>query len=141
MTELIDRLELDFDDIPVCRACLCFVMSALESGDPREIQRTTAEFAPIRWDEGLALPVKLALKRARQRRIAGAGDAIAAIERTGPRTPIVRAIVQRLAADLADRAQGDLRKLGFEPWPPRSERTDGRGDSAGARCSPGPRSL
>jgi hypothetical protein len=115
---LLENLELDIDDIPICRACLSFVVSALEGGDPDTIERTTSEFAPILWREGLAQPVELALERARRRGITGADDAIGTVERNGPRAPIVRAIVQRLAADLAERARGDLRKLGFEPWPP-----------------------
>ncbi len=117
---LVQQLELDVDDIAICKACLSFVSAALEEGDPRTIERTTSEFAPILWDEGLAQPVQLALKRAGRRGVPGADAAIAAVERDGPRAPIVRAIVQRLAAELAARAQGDVRQLGFEPWPPES---------------------
>ena len=117
-SSLVERLDLDVDDIPICLACLSFVSSALESGHPREIDRTVAEFAPILWEEGLAQPVLLALQRTKRQGMAGAAAALAEVERRGPRAPIVALIILRLAAQLSERATGDLRRLGFELWPP-----------------------
>jgi len=115
---LVERLHLDVEYIPICLACLSFVSSALESGHPREIDRAVAEFAPILWEEGLAQPVLLALQRTKRQGMAGAAAALAEVERRGPRAPIVALIILRLAAQLSERAAGDLRRLGFELWPP-----------------------
>ena len=117
-SSLVERLDLDVDNIPICLACLSFVSSALESGHPREIDRTVAEFAPILWEEGLAQPVLLALQRTKRQGMAGAAAALAEVERRGPRAPIVALIVLRLAAQLSERAAADLSRLCFEPWPP-----------------------
>jgi hypothetical protein len=46
--------------------------------------------------------------------------AIAAVAESGPRSQVVRAIVRRLAADLSAHAKGDLFRMGWQPWPPRS---------------------
>jgi hypothetical protein len=110
--ELAARLDLDVDDIAICHACLSFVSFALDSGDEREVTRWTRKIAPDLWAEGLEQPVRLALKRA------GAYDALAEVDRNGPYSRVVRAIVRRLAADLSERAKGDLLKMGFQPWPP-----------------------
>ena len=72
--------------------------------------------APDLWAEGLAQPVRLALERARKRGVANAEEAIVAVDKSGHRSPVVRAIVRRLA--LSARAQGDLFRMGWQPWPP-----------------------
>jgi hypothetical protein len=115
---LAAALDLDVDDIAICHACLSFVTLALDSGDDRKVASSITRFAPDLWAEGLALPVRLALERARKRGVANAEEAIAAVERRGPRSQVVRVIIRRLAADLSARAQGDLLRMGFEPWPP-----------------------
>jgi hypothetical protein len=74
------------------------------------------------WAEGLAQPVRLALERARKRGVANAEQAIVTVDKSGPRSPVVRAIVRRLAAELSARAQGDLFRMGWQPWPPESLR-------------------
>jgi hypothetical protein len=114
--ELAAALDLDVDDVAICHACLSFVAFAIDSGDEREIKRWTARITPDLWEEGLAIPVRLALERARKRRVANAAVAIADVERLGPRSSVARAIVRRLAADLSARARGDLLGMGFEPW-------------------------
>jgi hypothetical protein len=106
------ELDIDVDDIGICHACLSFVSFAIDDGDEREIRLWTNRITPDLWDEGLALPVKMALKRA------GATDALADVERNGARSSVAKAIVRRLAADLSRRAKGDLLKMGFQPWPP-----------------------
>ncbi len=115
---LAAALELDVDDIAICHACLGFVSFALDSGDDHEVACSITRIAPDLWAEGLALPVRLALERAFERGVANAEEAIAAVERQGPRSQVARAIVRRLAADLSARAQGDLVRMGWEPWPP-----------------------
>ena len=115
---LAAALELDVDDVAICHACLSFVSFALDSGDDHEVACSITRIAPDLWAEGLALPVRLALERACERGVANAEEAIAAVERQGPRSQVARAIVRRLAADLSARAQGDLVRMGWEPWPP-----------------------
>jgi hypothetical protein len=116
---LAAELALDVDDIAICHACLSFVSFAIDSGNDHKVASSITRLAPDLWAEGLALPVRLALERARKRGVANAGEAIASVDRNGPRSRVVRAIVRRLAADLSARAQGDLLRMGFEPWPPK----------------------
>jgi hypothetical protein len=98
-------LELDLDDIGICHACLSFVSFAIDSGDERKVAGSITRIAPDLWAEGLAQPVRIALRRARERGVANAEDAIAEVDKSGPRSPVVRAIVRCLAADLWARAR------------------------------------
>src|SRR5690242_11719791 len=98
--DLVDALELDVHATGICLACLCFVSSALDGGDEADIRRTTASMTADLWHDGLALPLRASLERARRRGVANAVAAIADVERRGHRSPVVRAAVRRLAADL-----------------------------------------
>jgi hypothetical protein len=104
------ELEIDVHDIGVCLACLSFVSFAIDGGDAREIKLWTNRMTRDLWAEGLEQPAKLALKRA------GKYEALADLERNGAHSHIARAIVVRLAAQLAERAKGDPLKMGFQPW-------------------------
>ena len=117
---LAAALELDVDDIGICHACLSFVSLAIDSGDERKVAGSITRMAPDLWAEGLEQPVRLALRRARERGVANAAEAIAMVDRAGARSQVARAIVRRLAVDLSARAQGDLFRMGWQPWPPRS---------------------
>jgi hypothetical protein len=117
---LVSQLDLDLDDIGICLACLSFVSMAIDRGDEREIRGEANRMTPDLWAEGLALPARLALERARKRGVPGADAALADIETLGGRSTVAKAIVCRLAADLSARAKGDPLKMGFEPWPPAS---------------------
>jgi hypothetical protein len=117
---LAGELELDVDDLAICHACLSFVSFAIDAGDERKVAGSITRMAPDLWAEGLPRPVRLALERARTLGVANAEEAIAAVAESGPRSQVVRAIVRRLAADLSARAQGDLFRMGWQPWPPRS---------------------
>jgi hypothetical protein len=92
---------------------------AIDGGDEAKIKRETRRIPPDLWEEGLAQPVRLALGRARERRVARADEALADVVARGARSVVVQAIVRRLGAQLAERAQGDLLRMGFKPWPPR----------------------
>jgi hypothetical protein len=116
---LAAALELDVDDIAICHACLSFVSFALDSGNEHKVVGSITSMAPDLWAEGLEQPVRLALERARKRGIANADEAIVTVDKAGPRSPVVRAIVRKLAADLSARAKGDLFRMGWQPWPPR----------------------
>jgi hypothetical protein len=111
--ELALELDLDVDELGICHACLSFVSFPLAEGDEAEVKRAIREFAPILWEEGLALPVRAALDRARKRGVSGAEEAIREVEHLGPTGHVVDAIVRRLAADLHRRTQGDLERMGF----------------------------
>jgi hypothetical protein len=115
---LAAELDLDVDDIAICHACLSFVSFAIDSGDEREVHSWARRIAPDLWAEGLAEPVGMALRRARNRDVPKVGEAIRSVEEKGPRSPVVHAIVRRLAAHLSARAQGDLLRMGFQAWPP-----------------------
>lgn len=112
-------LELDLDDLGICHACLSTVSFAIDSGNEHKVAGAITRVAPDLWAEWLALPVQSALERARERGVANAGEAIAAMGRQGSRSRVARAIVRRLAADLSARAKGDPLRMGWEPWPPR----------------------
>ena len=115
---IASELDLDLDDIGICLACLSFVSMAIDHGDEREIRGELIRMTPDLWAEGLALPARLALQRARKQGVAGAEAALADIETRGGRSLVAQAIVYRLAADLSARAKGDPLKMGFQPWPP-----------------------
>jgi hypothetical protein len=112
-------LELDVDDLGICHACLSLVSFAIDSGDDHKVACSIGQIAPDLWAEGLAQPVRMALRRAQERGVANAEEAIVAVDKSGPRSQVARAIVRRLAADLSARAQGDLFRMGWQPWPPR----------------------
>jgi len=116
---LAAALELDVDDLAICHACLSFVSLAIDSGVENQVAGSITRMAPDLWAEGLAQPVRLALRRALEHGVANADEAIAAVEKSGPRSQVARAIVRRLAADLSARAQGDLFRMGWQPWLPR----------------------
>jgi hypothetical protein len=116
---LAAELELDVDDLAICHACLSFVSFAIDAGDERKVAGSITRTAPDLWAEGLAQPVRTALRRARERGVVNAEEAIASVEKSGPRSQVTRAIVRRLAADLSARARGDLFRMGWQPWPPR----------------------
>jgi hypothetical protein len=128
--ELAAELDLDVDDIAICHACLSFVAFAVDGGDERDIRRETNRMTPQLWAEGLALPARLALERARERNVRNADRAIADVAERGPRSPVAKAIVRRLGADLMERSKGNLLKMGFEPWPPAELRGGGAIDDA-----------
>jgi hypothetical protein len=115
---LAAELDLDVDDLAICHACLSFVSFAIDSGDDREVTSWTMRIAPDLWAEGLEQPVRMALRRADERGVCNADAAVRAIEDKGPRTEVVYAIVRRLAGELSVRAERNLLKMGWQPWPP-----------------------
>jgi len=117
-TLLAARLDLDLDDTPICLACLSFVSLPLGAGKLREARSGARQMSFDIWAEGLEQPALLALRRARDEGIADAEAGLADVDERGGRSLMVQAIVWHLAGDLAARAQGDLLKMGFKPWPP-----------------------
>ena len=58
--------------------------------------------APDLWADGLELTVMLALETARRDGVPGAVEAIEDVERRGPRSAVVLAIVWRLAEQMVE---------------------------------------
>jgi hypothetical protein len=110
---LAAALDLDVYEVGICHACLSFVSFPLDAGEEREVAGAVRAFAPILWEEGLALPLQAALERARRRGVAGAAAAIADVERRGCRAPIVSAVIRTLAADLTRRTREALEREGL----------------------------
>jgi hypothetical protein len=115
---LAGQLDLDVDDIGICHACLSFVSMAIDAGNPHKVRGAVQSMTPHLWDEGLALPARMALARARERGVVNAGEGLRDVEANGARSRTARAIVRRLGGDLSAKAKGDLLKMGFQPWPP-----------------------
>jgi len=109
--EVAARFDLDLDDLAICLACLSFVAFAIDDGDEQEIRRTTARMTPDIWTEGLALPARLALERARALGAPGADGALREAELFGGESAIARAIVRRLGAELSARVAESSRRL------------------------------
>jgi hypothetical protein len=106
--KVAEALDLDVYRAGICLACLSFVSFPLDDGDEKEARRSTLQFTPILWEEGLELPARLALEQARRRGVKDAELAIADLERAGPKTTIARAIVRRLALQLVTRTHAEM---------------------------------
>jgi hypothetical protein len=96
---LADRLDLSLDRI--CLACLSFVSSAINSGDPADVQRWVRRMTPELWSDGLDADAVEWLMQAEARGEADATEALADLERSGGRSAVARAIVFRLGDLLA----------------------------------------
>lgn len=117
--ELAEQLDLDVHDVPICLACLSFVSMAIRSGDQRKIRREVSRMTPDLWAEGLEQPLRLALKRAVERRVPLAREVLSDLDGRRGRSTVAKAAVRRLGQQLDDHARGDFLKIGFEPRPPR----------------------
>jgi hypothetical protein len=100
-------IDLELDEVDICLACLSFVSFPLREGDDREVRRALASVTPHLWEEGLALPAVAALERARRAGVPYADAALADITTRGSRSPVVREIVFRLAAELRRASSGE----------------------------------
>ena len=123
--QLVAALDLDVFEIGICLPCLSFVSFPLDDGDEREVSRSIRQFAPILWEEGLALPLQSALERARRDGVDGAEAAIVDVGRNGPRAPIVSAVIRALAAELSRRTREQLELEGLLRPPAPVLRLDG----------------
>jgi hypothetical protein len=103
---LVDQLELDVMTSGICLACLTFVAFPLHAGDERQARREARKLTPDLWHEGLELAVLVALETGKCDGVSGATEAIEDVRRQGPRSPVVAAIVWRLAEQLVDDMNG-----------------------------------
>jgi hypothetical protein len=102
------RLDLTLNGLRICYACLGIVAAELDAGDERAVRRELRRMSPDLWAEGLALPARAALERARRRGDPDAAAAIDEVERLGGRSRVVQAIVRRLAEELSERVHREL---------------------------------
>jgi hypothetical protein len=115
---LAAELGLDVHDLPICLACLSVVTMAIDEGEGRAIAAAVRRMTPDLWAEGLEQPVRTALRRARDREVAGAEAALLDVNARGARSAVAKATVRVLAEQQSERAGGDLLKMGWRPWPP-----------------------
>ena len=94
---LASVLEVDYRTVPICLACLTFVSFPLDLGDEEKAGREAVALGPHFWEDGLADAVWASLEQACERRVDRAAEAIRELERLGPRSELVAAIVLRLA--------------------------------------------
>lgn len=97
----VEQLDVGLDD--VCLACLSFVTSAIHDCDPAEVRRWVSRMAPSLWDDGLDEQILARVREASARETPGAAEALADVEQNGARSVVTRAVVLRLANELADR--------------------------------------
>jgi hypothetical protein len=105
---LATMLDLDLD-AGICLACLSFVSSALDGGDPGEIARQIRRMTPALWEDGLAEPALAAVRRACELGVRDAEDALADLELRRGGSSVAHAIVRRLAEELCRRARTEMR--------------------------------
>jgi hypothetical protein len=100
--ELALLLDVDLHSRGVCPACLSLVALALEDGDERRVAGRITSVAPDLWAEGLGEAVRAALERAGVGNIPAVAEALTELEQASFRSRIFRAIVRRLAVELAE---------------------------------------
>jgi hypothetical protein len=97
------ELDLDLERTPICLACLSIVSGPIRRGDEREAKRSAREMTPSIWEDGLAEPALEAVRTARASGMRRADECVADLELRGGRSVVARAIVLRLAGELAER--------------------------------------
>ena len=106
--ELAAKLGLDVYETGICLPCLSIVAFPLDNGDEPKTRGAIISTTPDLWEEGLELPARLALERARALGVKDADVALADIESAGARTTIARAIVRVLALQLVAEMRAPL---------------------------------
>ena len=88
----------------MCLPCLTYVAFPLDLGDERKARREARRLAPELWADGLEfeLTTMLALENARRDGVVGANEALVEVDRLGPRSAVVEAIVWRLAEQMVE---------------------------------------
>jgi hypothetical protein len=104
---LASRLDLDLD-AGICHACLSFVSIPLAAGNTAEVARQVRRMTPILWQEGLAELALESVRRACERGVLDAHDALDDLERSSGKSQTARAIVRRLAAELTRRSRIEM---------------------------------
>jgi hypothetical protein len=108
LSELAKTLEIGLRAPGLCLACLLVVAYELESGNARGIAGAITFIAPNLWEEGFHAPVALALEQAARDGVPDADRALRDFEQRGVRSAIFRAVVRRLAEELAEEVERDF---------------------------------
>ena len=106
------KLDLDVYTVGICHACLSFVSFAIDGGDRRKIAGQAQSMTPYLWDEGLAEPALVAVRRAYMAEVPDAEEALEELELRGGRSRVARAIVLRLAGPMRRRRSRSSRAGG-----------------------------
>jgi hypothetical protein len=99
---LAKSLDIGLGSPGVCVMCLWLVATELERDDGRAAAGRITMVAPSLWAEGLDRPVRDALERKVQSRVADATDALRDFNERGFRSGIFRAVVRHLAGELKE---------------------------------------
>jgi hypothetical protein len=104
----VAHLDVDVGRARVCLACLTFVSWPLQDGDEREAVSWARRLTPDLWAEGLEEYALSLVREACDRGVADAEAALGELELKAGRSAVARALVLRLAADLAQRTRTEL---------------------------------
>ena len=93
------RLDVGLDG--VCLACLSIVSMAIDVGEEADVARQVRRMTPELWSDGLEETALASVRRALERGVTDADEALADLEANGSRSATARAIVRKLALDLS----------------------------------------
>jgi hypothetical protein len=99
---LAATLQVGLHSAGVCPACISFVSIEIDRGNERRVAGQITSFAPLLWGEGLGDVVRAELERRARGGDDAATEALEELEFRRERSPIFRAVVRRLAAELAE---------------------------------------
>lgn len=99
LSSLAGSLRLGLDSPRLCLACLSMVAFASDEAEARQSRRW---IAPTLWLEGFGDTVRAALVRAARNDVVGAVEALVDLDTRSCRSGIYLAVLDRLAADLAE---------------------------------------
>lgn len=102
-TALAAKLDLDLRSHGVCPACLSFIAFEV-AGDERRVAGEITAMAPNLWAEGLGDSVRASLECAVSHWPA-AQEGLRELDVAGMRSRVFRAVVRRLAVELAEGAR------------------------------------
>lgn len=99
---LAATLQVGLHSPGVCPACISFVSLEIDHGNERRVAGQITSFAPLLWGEGLGDVVRAELERRSRGGDDAATEAVEELEARRERSLIFRAVVRRLAAELAE---------------------------------------
>jgi hypothetical protein len=99
---LAATLQIGLHSPGVCPACISFVAMEIDDGNERRVAGQITSFAPLLWGEGLGDVVRGELERLVRGGDEDARVGLAELVVRRERSPIFRAVVRRLAAELAE---------------------------------------
>lgn len=100
-------LEVDVGRAAICYACLSIVSFPLDAGKEKEALSEARAMTPILWEEGLEEYALTLVRRAASDGVRDADRALADLTERRGRSAVARALVLRLAADLARRTRAE----------------------------------